>query len=352
MDVEQRVLILAPFGRDAEHLSGVVVALGMTAQPCATVADWSAMLSDGALATLITEEAMTPEFGAAAVDAGAAQPEWSSPTLIALVDEPDRPPAALSRILAEGDTVSCLVLERPVKRRQLDAALSIQARFRRRQYQVRDLIADLRRREEHERFLLHELDHRVRNTLSHLRGLLTMAARHAGSAEELAESHSNRIMALARIHELLGGSNADTGARLADLVEVAVEPYLLGADQVACDGPDLSVGRRTATSLTMVLHELATNASKYGALSTPDGRVAVRWSGAGGGSVSGATDGGPALTLEWVECGGPPVSPPSRKGFGSQMLEQFAAMELGAEVELRHDPQGVSYRLTAGTFRD
>jgi two-component sensor histidine kinase len=111
----------------------------------------------------------------------------------------------------------------------------------------------------------------------------------------------------------------------------------VGADVFAMEGPQVRVAPRTALSLAMALHELATNAAKYGALSRPEGRVSIRW------------DIGPEprVALEWREAGGPPVTPPARRGFGSRLIEEGLARELGAMAVMEFAPSGLVCRMSA-----
>ena len=123
------------------------------------------------------------------------------------------------------------------------------------------------------------------------------------------------------------------GADLRNIAADAVEPYGRGSDRFEIDGPELRMKPQTALALAMALHELATNAVKYGALSVPSGRVAIQWS---------VSPGDPKhLKLQWEEKGGPPVSPPTRTGFGTRLLQRSLALELGGEVKLAYEPTGV-----------
>jgi two-component sensor histidine kinase len=104
-------------------------------------------------------------------------------------------------------------------------------------------------------------------------------------------------------------------------------------------GPELVVGPKTALSLTLMLHELITNATKYGALATPDGKVSISW------TISDGPD--PHLAFVWQESGGPPVTQPTRRGFGTQLIERALASDAGATVALNYPPSGVECRFNA-----
>lgn len=125
------------------------------------------------------------------------------------------------------------------------------------------------------------------------------------------------------------------GADIGDVVRTAIEPLAGQSGRVQVDGPSVHLSPRAGLSLSMAVHELTMNAVKYGALSSPDGRVDVRW------SVAAGPDGDKHLHLNWVERCGPAVTPPRHRGFGSRLIEQALAIDWNAEVALTYDPAGV-----------
>jgi two-component sensor histidine kinase len=143
-----------------------------------------------------------------------------------------------------------------------------------------------------------------------------------------------RLEALAAAHNLLTRKNWDT-ATIADVAIAALAPFVPD-ERREISGPDVQVLPQTAVALALALHELATNAAKYGALSTDSGRIFVRW-----------TVEDDQLHLEWREEGGPPVSPPDHRGFGSRMIERTLAAEFGGKVELLFRPEGVTCTVAA-----
>ncbi|HEX2555848.1 MAG TPA: PAS domain S-box protein [Microvirga sp.] len=202
-------------------------------------------------------------------------------------------------------------------------------------------VTERRQAEEHQRLLINELNHRVKNTLATVQSIAAQSfreivtAQDPGAAAYARAAFEARIFALARAHDVLTRENWE-GAGLAEIVEGAVAPYraAAGADPVLLLGSDLRIPPRVALSLSMALHELCTNAVKYGALSQAAGRVRVVW--------RTHTDAdGDRLDLRWEERGGPPVRPPTRRGFGSRLLEQGIARELGGDVVIAYDPGGV-----------
>jgi two-component sensor histidine kinase len=151
---------------------------------------------------------------------------------------------------------------------------------------------------------------------------------------EARESFEARLFALAKAHDVLTRENWE-GASLHDLVEEALAAHRdKSAARFEIDGPDVRLSPSIALAIAMALHELATNATKYGALSNETGGVRLHW------SVT-VANGGPALHLSWTEVGGPPVTSPTRKGFGSRLIERGLAADLDGEVRLEFRPAGL-----------
>lgn len=197
-------------------------------------------------------------------------------------------------------------------------------------------ITHTKRNEQKLRTLLGELNHRVRNTLAIIQSIAVMSFPDGISVAQGREDFSGRIQALAEAHSLLTAEEW-AGARIGDLVASALRPYCDLATQVSLDGPEIWLPAKAAVNLAMALNELATNAIKHGALSRPDGRVAVRWSHPEGD--------GTACEVSWAESGGPPVSEPTRKGFGLALIGSLMPAELGGSTEVQFDPSGFRCRL-------
>ena len=179
--------------------------------------------------------------------------------------------------------------------------------------------------------LAQEIDHRAKNVLAIAQSIVRLS--HAETIEEYVEAVEGRISALARVHTLLAKSRWE-GADLRSLADEELAPFRTNQpEQIAIDGPALSLEPRLAQGLTLALHELSTNAAKYGALSVPEGIVSINWT---------ATDGPPqGIRLRWQEMHGPTVTPPTRIGFGSRLVERLLASELGGEARITYLPQGV-----------
>jgi two-component sensor histidine kinase/PAS domain-containing protein len=179
--------------------------------------------------------------------------------------------------------------------------------------------------EELQRLLLNELNHRVKNTLATIQAITIQTLRTSSDLPSAREALNRRILSLA--HDLLT-MRAWTGANLTDVVMRALDAF--APTQLKLSGTAIDVSPGHALSLSLALHELATNAAKYGALSCPEGRVSVKW---------GLQNG--MLHLDWEESGGPPVTPPTKKGFGSRLLEELVIRDLEGDTKLTYDVSGV-----------
>jgi two-component sensor histidine kinase len=201
-------------------------------------------------------------------------------------------------------------------------------------------ITGRRRTEEHRLLLLNELNHRVKNTLATVQSIAVQSFRRARTDIGGREMFQSRLLALSRAHDVLTNESWE-GANLSEITAQAIIPYR-DADptRFAVSGPHVWLSAKMALSISMALHELATNAVKYGALSNEKGRVSITW------QTLQEPD-GRRLRLEWSEKDGPPVVPPRRKGFGSRLIERGLAQELGGEVKIGYDPQGVWCEINA-----
>ncbi|WP_432256500.1 PAS domain-containing protein [Limimaricola sp. AA108-03] len=190
--------------------------------------------------------------------------------------------------------------------------------------------------EDHQKMLMAELDHRVKNVLAVVQSIARQSlGRGQSFGPEAADRLVGRINALAQSHALLARSQWE-GARFDDLVESAVAPYRGDrAERIAASGPDLKVTPKAAQTLNLAFHELVTNAAKYGALSRDAGQVTVKWHLANSREA-------PRLVITWQEQGGPPIEArPSRKGFGSLLIERALAAELEGAVSVDYARDGL-----------
>jgi PAS domain S-box-containing protein len=186
-----------------------------------------------------------------------------------------------------------------------------------------------KRAEEARQLLLRELDHRVKNTLSTVQAVVELTLHSSSTMEGFGEMLRGRIAALARMHSAIW-RNHGTPIRLRELVELSLAPFGRGNERTVVEGDEVSLPPQTAGALGLALHELATNALKHGALAAAAGRIRVAWN-----------LGDDRLRLDWRESGGPPVSPPTHRGFGSVLIERSIPYELGGRVDLDFAPEGL-----------
>jgi PAS domain S-box-containing protein len=196
---------------------------------------------------------------------------------------------------------------------------------------------------EAQQLLTRELNHRVKNLFAIASGMVSMTARTARTPKDMAEALRGRLSALSRAHELVrpaiaGAPQGGPATTLDRLIDAILAPYVQSdaTERLILEGPIVPVGSNTATSLALVLHELATNAAKYGCLSTPEGRLAIRW-----------TVEGERVDLAWTEAGGPSIAEtPTFEGFGSQLARKSITGQLGGTLTQEWNPDGLNVRVT------
>jgi two-component system CheB/CheR fusion protein len=195
-------------------------------------------------------------------------------------------------------------------------------------------ISERKRYEELQRLLFDELNHRVKNTLATVQALAIQTLRGERTLKQALEIFQGRLMALSSTHDSLS-RNSWQSASLEDVVEATLRPY---ASRVNTSGPSVALPPRQAVAWGMLIHELATNAAKYGALSDPRGRVQVSWRSLPQQRVE----------FDWNETGGPPAVPPQRQGFGTAFVERSVKNELGGQSRFDYRPEGLRVQIEAG----
>ena len=199
---------------------------------------------------------------------------------------------------------------------------------------------DSRRIEQRQTLLVRELHHRVKNTLATVQALVGATGRSSGSFDEFYHSFSDRIVSLARTHNLLTDDYWQT-APLREIALSELKPFAESRQpRFVLLGPSVDLAAELAVPVGMALHELTTNAARYGALSVPEGYVEIRWK---TDDVKGARH----LHLEWREFGGPQVKEPQHRGFGSTLLQRVLPMQCKAEVEVQYASDGLRFRMDA-----
>ena len=191
-------------------------------------------------------------------------------------------------------------------------------------------ISERKRGEERQRALMSVLNHRVKNTLATVQALASQTIRGRGIKRDVRAKFVERLFALSRAHDLLAREGWDS-ADLQSVIEEVLAPY---HGRIALHGKTLRISPKAALALSMVLHELAANAVRHGALSASTGRVALAW------TIDSARNGA-AMVLNWRESGGPPVAEPAKRGFGLRLVERSIVQELSGVAEIAFEPAGV-----------
>jgi PAS domain S-box-containing protein len=196
-------------------------------------------------------------------------------------------------------------------------------------------ITDRKRAEEEQQALINELNHRVKNTLAAVQSIAWQTLRASPQPQDFLDKFHGRLIALSKAHDLLTQWRW-VSLGLGELLDAELEPYsIAGQQRINRDGADVALSPRVALALGMVFHELATNATKYGALSSQAGRIDLRW------TLEESAAPRPNLRFEWRESGGPPISQPSHRGFGTRFIERSIAGDLGGEIHLRFERDGL-----------
>ena len=199
-------------------------------------------------------------------------------------------------------------------------------------------ITERKEGEAHLRLLMRELTHRSKNLLAVIQAMARQTARHSGTTDRFLDQFGARLQALATSHDILVQESWH-GASLQDLVRMQLGHYIArDAGQISIDGPPILLKPEAAQGLGLALHELATNAEKYGALSTLSGRVNIKW------RRLPASE-GHGIEMIWEERGGPGVTTPEQRGFGTLVIERHLARSLDSEVNLQFAPEGVNCRI-------
>lgn len=201
-------------------------------------------------------------------------------------------------------------------------------------------ITERRQAEEHRKLLARELNHRVQNSLAMAQSVFAQSLRTANSIEEARQSAFGRIQALSTAQNLLT-KDGFSAASIRDVVEQTLAPFDGGNLRIG--GPKILLGAKAVSAFSLALHELATNASKYGAMTTERGSVTISWE---------IEKGEPALMrFHWSEMDGPPVRQPERRGFGSRVIEDTIKIELGGRATVDYRPTGILYEVIAPLSR-
>lgn len=324
LDSERGLILLRR--RNAEVASRLLTEATFAVTICADPAELIAELKSGAGFAVLSEEAAAETVVLEGIrEWMQAQPTWSDFPIIMLTGRSDGPGRHRTASSLQENFGNVSFLEQPFHPTTLISLATAALRSRRRQYEARALLARYE-------LLARELQHRTKNLLS---VILSIASASLHKGDGVRDALISRLHSLAKAQDVIfeeGGS----GAQLEHLVSRIVDSF--GA-RVTVEGPTVFLRASVAQGFALIIHELATNASKYGALTTPSGRVSIRWS-----LNAGVEE--PTITFTWKEQGGPPIAPPEHRGFGTILLEK-AVTSSGEPPRFHYGSGGFSYQITA-----
>jgi two-component sensor histidine kinase len=322
----RHVLVVAPFRADAVVLGEMLRENGIKAELCDSE-DQLAEQMDCCSVLVMSQEAMTPSALETVAVFLESQPPWSELPLILLVDDVSRNGAILSGLRRRLPHSKMMILQRPVRAVEFVSVIQTALLARRRQLQLRDHI-------EWQQELQRELNHRVKNILANVMAIYHMTLRQSDDLDAFADSFEGRLSALSQVHSAL--AVADQPQPLDAVAERVLAPYRSAAgDRVIIGGPPIQLQPDTAVIFALGLHELATNAAKYGAFSTYEGSVSLTW-------AFEVADSTPSVRIIWAESGGPPVSPPTRQGYGTRFVRSAMRGGTGAAVDIQYSREGLT----------
>lgn len=324
-EILRRVLVFAPIRADAGVIADVLGRNDMVPVPCTNEDDLAGQMGKCS-ALVMSQEGLTP----AAIDTIAryldAQPAWSELPLILLVDNAGRGGSTFSGLRQRLPRAKMVILQRPIRTIEFVSVAQNALLARRRQLQLRDHI-------EWQQELQRELNHRVKNILANVMAIYYMTLRQSGSLADFSTSFGGRLSALSEVHSALAA--AEQAQPLRTVAERVLEPYRSDSDErVILQGPAVELRPDTAVAFALGLHELATNAAKYGAFSTSNGSVSLVWE-----QVE--AEGEALAKIVWKERGGPPVTPPTRQGYGTRFVRTALKGGAGTGVDFHFEREGM-----------
>jgi two-component sensor histidine kinase len=320
----ERILILAPRGRDAEIASKLLQEAGRVSLACADVPELCVELGKGAGLAVISEETIATSDLGDLMGWIKAQPPWSDFPIVLLTTRGDAPERNALAQRFQDILGNVSFLERPFHPTTLVSASNAALRSRRRQYQARELL-------ERYELLARELQHRSKNLLTIIKSI----ARASLPNDEGRDAFFSRVLALAKAQDLIMEGDI-RGAAMKEVVDQAVASF---GDRVSVEGPHVFLNASAAQGFALIMHELATNATKHGSLTSNTGTVAVRW-------WLDTSPAEPAVVFQWQERGGPSATPPMHTGFGSVLLKHALANS-GCPPRFDYAPEGFTYELKA-----
>ncbi|WP_426237796.1 sensor histidine kinase [Pararhizobium sp. DWP1-1-3] len=319
------VLVLAPFRKDADYIAAFLREQKVAVNHVRADEDLVPHLASSPGLIVITHEALSPGVVAAIAKHLAAQPDWSEVPVLVLLERAAPVVRIRSQLERKWPGARLVFHMRPIA--QLELVNSIQSNLlvRLRQKQVRDAI-------DREVELRLELNHRIKNILASVTSIFQMTRRGASTIDDLSKDFTGRLQALASVHTAVFEAGGEE-VSLSSVTDLIVSPYNSnGLIRIHVSGPDVAVSRNAATTIALCIHELITNAIKYGALLEKDGSVNIAW------TISGHSP--PMFSLHWTETNGPKVIEPTRQGYGTRYVRSALGSLFGSPPQIAFDPSG------------
>lgn len=320
------VLILAPYRKDGDYLARLLREHDIAVSIGTEVQEPGKLFATDPGVLVATHEALSPAMLTAIADYLTGQPPWSEMPILVLLDRASRPDHVRAELERAWPRSRQIFYQRPVAAVELISGVQSALLARWRQRDVRDYIV-------REMELRRELNHRVKNILASVTSIFEMTRRGAIAIDTFAEDFRGRLRALEKVHSAVFQAGAGV-VSIAEVAALTFEPYrLVGKARIHTEGPDIDLQEDAGTTLALCLHELATNAIKYGSLSRPEGEVWLRW------TVSTGRE--PELTLTWKEAGGPPVAEPNRQGYGTRYVRTALTALFGRPPVMSFETDGL-----------
>ena len=332
MSSSSAVLVLAPVGRDAKIAASILATHQIAARVCDSLEE-AVPLLDEAQCLVVAEEALINSDRSRFAAWLESQPAWSDFPIVLLTmrgSEVDTRLAFLDRYL--------IVLERPFLASSLANSVRSALRARARQREVQSYIEQKQEVANRQKLLIRELHHRVKNTLANVRAMMGATAKSSGNIDDFVRDFSARLVSLADTHSMLTDDYWQT-ASLHKMLESELDHYdTRHRPRIVLEGPNVALVADIAIPVGMAFHELASNSSKFGALSSARGRLDVRWS-------VGTFGDSQIVNLDWRERNGPEVEQPKRRGFGTTLLEKVVTVQCNAKIELNYHRDGLQFTM-------
>lgn len=327
------ILIYAPLARDAEAIGAMLRDFDTPLHVCRDRDEFREALFLKPLCAIVTQEAADPATADILEEDLAGAPSWSTLPLIFIVSDATRLPPACRALIERDPPADAIIVQRPARPAILHSVVRTQTRLRQRQFETARLMQALEEANDRSKFLLSELRHRVGNMLSVTESTVRLTARNYDDVKAFRDAIAARIGAMAAANRLLTDTDQEN-TPVEQILRRHVEPYCRSEDQFSLDGPEIELDGKTAFSFALIVHEMATNAAKYGALSSNEGLLRVEWQAAEKG-----------FSLRWKETLTENITPPTEQSFGSMAIGQMTR-QLGADGRIDFEPDGLLWRFS------